>query len=49
MGQNSPPMVDDTLDSRTPTLDLTKLSDYQEVVLESEYISEVKTVKTEVN
>ncbi|MBC7410259.1 MAG: potassium transporter [Arcicella sp.] len=42
-------MVDDTLDSRTPTLDLTKLSDYQEVVLESEYISEVKTVKTEVN
>jgi inward rectifier potassium channel len=35
-------MVNDTLDSGIPTLDLTKLSDYQEVVLESEYIPEVE-------
>jgi inward rectifier potassium channel len=35
-------MVIDSLDSTIPTLDLNKLSDYQEVVLESVYIPEVK-------
>jgi inward rectifier potassium channel len=34
-------MVIDSLDSTIPTLDLNKLSDYQEVVLESVYIPEV--------
>lgn len=35
-------MVIETSDLEIPTLDLTKLSDYQEVILESEYVPEVK-------